>query len=141
MADVDYCGHEHRHRERDDDRQDPERSRWPPRDVEKSDGHRDTKGAEMACIVDRGGSLAEQQIGDGQHELGGRHGGERESYPLATADGRWVRTSEHTRGQIGDGLGETHTQDPVHLTDLGPPRLALRASSEVGIGCGIFFLD
>lgn len=58
-----------------------------------------------------------------------------------TADGRWVRTSEHTRGQIGDGLGETHTQDPVHLTDLGPPRLALRASSEVGIGCGIFFLD
>ena len=93
----------------------------------------------MTGIVHGGGTFAEQQPGRGQHQLGGRDSCEGEPNPLATAHCRWVRPGKHAGREIGDGLSEAHPQDPVHLTDLGPPRLTMRASSEVRVGHGLLF--
>ena len=86
MSDVDHCRDEYRDCEREDDRQDPERSGWSARDVDETDGHRNPEGTEMTGIVDRGGAFTEQQTGRGQHQLGGGDSGEGEPNPLATAD-------------------------------------------------------
>ncbi len=138
MGDIDHRRDEHRHRECHDDRQDPERPRRSPGDVDQTDGHRDAERAEMAGIVDRGGAVTEQQTRRSQHQLGGRDRGERQPDPLAAAHTRRMRPRKDTAREIRDGLGEPYPQDTVDLTDLGPPRLTRRASSEVRVGQDLF---
>ena len=138
MSDIYHRGHEHRYGQRDDYRQNSKSSRWSPRDVDESDGHRHSEGTEMAGIVDRGGAFAEQQAGRCQHQLGGRNGGEGEPNPLAAAHCWRVRPGKNAGREIRDDLSEPHPQDPVDLTDLGPPCLALRTSSQVRVGQRLF---